>query len=185
MKSGTKGLFFFILCLIQIFQPVSLAADTRDLKFNRGVKLTDLQGNPIYASEEEESSEYKFYDQDGNEIGFPENEPVFSKKNPGKWCGEKTPPNILVSRRVRKAGLEDIQILSIVTPGVLDHNGLTKVDSYYVRDKDGLTVAHAGIDMKMQDAPAEVWINGIINYVEVYAACATEEGLWMKEVPLY
>lgn len=128
-------------------------------------------------------SDYKFKDQYGNEIEFSESNPFFTQKNPGPWKNFKEfyKPEIKVKRR--KAGLEDITYLIIAYPHHPmkdEEDELGLIQKIYVLDKDGLTIGYDPFISETKNATVEIQLNGIINYVKIYAE-SSKHGTWLYE----
>lgn len=137
--------------------------------------LTSLSCGVAFAQ-----SDYTFTDAQGNEITLPKG-PVFSEQNPGPWKGLESIHMPEVSRKIRKEGLETIQILTVR----ISHSSGTenKIKAVYLLDKDDLIIGYKAFKPEDQELAFEPRINGNLNYVKIYADCA-DHGLWRKDVRL-
>ena len=127
--------------------------------------------------------DYKFKDGEGNEITFPKDVPAYSAKNPGPWKGLEAIHHPEVSSHLRKQGLEAVRILKIKIPHPMKEDEKGRIQAVYVFDKDRYVIGYHPFKMGERDAEAEIWINGIVNYVVICVHC-TRHGMWFTEVRL-
>lgn len=144
--------------------------------------LTGLLIHTTRLSAESEQDAYVFVDAEGRKIYFPTDVPVYSKENPGPWRGEEPIHDIVLKIKSRYSGLEKILILNIKTPHPMDDTDEETgwIQEIFVLDKDDLIVGYHEFEPEDTVAKAKIWINGIINYVQIYIRC-TRHGLWREE----
>ena len=128
------------------------------------------------------AGDYKFLDPEGNEIIFPKNKPVFSEDYPGPWKGLESFHEPLATWKIKKEGLETIRRILIRVPHPAEDPESGYIRAIYVLDKDGLVVGYHAFH-KDKEITAEVRVNGVINYVQIYVEC-TKHGLWRKDYAL-
>jgi len=127
--------------------------------------------------------DYKFLDESGKEIIFSRDDPFHTSSDPGSWKEFGGIENMEVKSRIRREGLEMIRILFISIPHrAAEDTEEDHIEALFVLDKDGLIV---GYDDKLTSEEgvkltSEIWINGIINYVEIYVK-HTKHGTWKKK----
>ena len=124
--------------------------------------------------------DYKFIDSGGKEILFPKSTPIFSRSNPGPWKGSEQLIEPQLDTRIRRQGLEMIRILEIRIPYPAGSAGDNRLQALYVLDKDGLIIGYQKFDPEEEYFFADIWINGIINYIQIYIE-SSRNGLWRKE----
>ncbi|MBN1689310.1 MAG: hypothetical protein JW893_09425 [Candidatus Omnitrophica bacterium] len=81
---------------------------------------------------------------------------------------------------VRKDGLETIKVIKIEVPYKPSEDGSERVISFFLLDKDNLIVGYQKFDFGTKKYKGEIWINGIINYIQVYILTSTK-GMWKEE----
>lgn len=125
-------------------------------------------------------NDYKFMDEDGNEVVFPAEVPVYSAKNPGPWEDLESIHAPEVISYLRKQGLEDVRILTIKLLHPMKEGEKGRIQAIYIFDKDHYVIGYHPFKPGEGKAEAEIWINGIINYVQIYVHCS-RHGMWQTE----
>lgn len=130
------------------------------------------------------SEDYKFKDEDGNEIAYPRRFPIYSLAQPGPWNIEEAKLHEpFLKWRWRKEGLESIRLLRIAIPHPTEDPSFGAIRTLTAFDKDKLPVAFNETTEGLKKIEVEFRINGVINYVEVLVSCS-KHGLWKKEFKL-
>ncbi len=122
--------------------------------------------------------DYVYHDPKGNDVILP-SRPVILFSNPGilkKDAPRHTPE---IQSKIRRSGLEHIRILTFRLPEPVKENQKDPVEKIYVLDKDNIMVGYHKFEIGEQEA--EIPLNGIINFVQVYVEC-TDHGLWRKSI---
>lgn len=126
--------------------------------------------------------DYTFKDKDGNLVTFDRNQTFYSKTSPGPWKGLEAAHEPRVKAVIRKDGLEMTRVVSLEVSHDMEEEGKNgKIKAIYLLDKDGLVVGYEKFGKTRSEAKMEVWLNSVINYVEVYVECS-QHGIWLKKI---
>ncbi len=134
------------------------------------------------------AEDYRFFDEEGNEVVFPGAPSYFTQKNPGPWSSQEAGLHaIKVKAKFRKSGLENIRILKFTILHPPASKGKVKsndsISAVYLLDKDNLLIGFQLFDQQTKKYEFECRINGIINYVQVYIYCG-KHGIWKSAFTL-
>ncbi len=130
------------------------------------------------------ASDYKYIDEDDNEIIFPAVTTVWTQSSRGPWSEEEARWHLPhVEARFRKDGLENIRFVRIT----LDHPpGKSKdgtLKAIYLRDKDQLIIGYHSFSPSDKVFEFKSRLNGVVNYLEIFVFCV-DHGVWKSEVRL-
>lgn len=123
--------------------------------------------------------EYVYVDPSGRIIRLPK-KPFYTAAKPGPWKAEDAVAHKPeVTFRMRTEGLENIRILQVkATHPIEKDNQITDI---YVLDKDDIVVGYYHFPPGITEYKGEIWINSVINYLQVYVDCG-KHGMWRNEV---
>ncbi len=127
------------------------------------------------------AGENSYIDEQGEEILLPKDVPVYTLEQPGPWREAAAQHELKIKYRIREEGLEDIRVLKILYPHPMKEGTDEWIKAIYVLEKDGIIVGYQSFSPGAEEAAAEIQINGVINYIEIYAECR-KHGLWRTNV---
>lgn len=137
-----------------------------------------------HAPEGAAQSDYKYLDEEDNEIIFPVVSTVWTQSFRGPWSEEQARWHLpRVEARFRKDGLENIRFVTLTfehPPGKSKEGAIKNV---YLRDKDELIVGYRAFGLKETAFEFRTRLNGVVNYLDIHVFCA-EHGVWKSEVRL-
>ena len=127
--------------------------------------------------------DYKFLDENGNDVIFTLPETVYTQSQSGPWMKEASLHKLKVHSHVRFDGLESIRIVTIDIPHPMkDKNEKDGViEKIYLLDKDGLIVGYHAFGTQDKKAIFQSKLNGVINYVKAYVFCS-KHGAWTEDI---
>lgn len=126
------------------------------------------------------NEDYKFLDQDGNEIVLPWDVNFYTLQNPGPWSKVAHLHEVKVSTYFRHEGLENIRVVALDIPHPMHNEKLGTIQKIYLLDKDRLIIGFYDFSFIEKQAKAKIKINGVINYVQIFIVCSKHEG-WKSE----
>lgn len=155
-------------------------AKRRTLTAKASILLTALallSFTPARAAQEQDLNAYKFADEDGNQVVFPSDLPLYWNGKPGPWKGLEAAHDVTLKARTRREGLEMSRIMNIR----ISHKDTEgKIKAIYVLDKDGFVIGYKKFPEKAgNELETEILITSVINYVEICIEC-TKHGMWKK-----
>ncbi len=125
-----------------------------------------------------QSSDYKFVDSEGHDVALP-HQPIYTVADPGPWKGLELQHLPQATWHMRQQGLEMIRILVVRVPHAMGDKNKGRIEAIYVLDKDDLIIGYHAFGAMKKEAVADIWINGVINYVQIVVGCS-RHGLWKK-----
>ncbi len=117
---------------------------------------------------------YRFVDDEKNVITLPTHLEIYSKEMPGPWKGHEEEHDPHAKFRIFKEGLESTRVVTI---RIVHKQEEGPVKAVYVADKDGLVIGYAKFKKDAKSLEAEMKINSVINYIEIYVECG-KHSLW-------
>lgn len=129
------------------------------------------------------ADEYSFVSPEGEQIEYPSGVIPFSPANPGPWKGFEPMHQINLDSRIRKQGLEQIRILRIRMNHPMGTKEAGTIQRIYVADKDNLMIGFEEFPENSKEVDVEIWINGVINYIQVIVECS-KHGFWRRDFDL-
>lgn len=126
------------------------------------------------------AAEYFFTNEDGEEVIYPA-VPPYSFNAPGPWKGLEDMHQIYLDWHMRIQGLEQVRILRLRMDHPMDKKDeLGQIKKIYIADKDNLIIGFKKIPDSKHPVDVEIWINGVINYIQVIAEC-DKHGNWRRD----
>ena len=142
--------------------------------------LAWLGSSPVPAFSD---GDYKYLDENGNDVIFSMPDTVYTLSNPGPWIQEANQHIPKVEFHNRSDGLENIRIITFIIPHPMEDKSKGLIDKIYILDKDGLIIGYHVFSPSDKKAVFRTKINGVINYAKVYIFCS-KHGAWMTELKL-
>lgn len=125
--------------------------------------------------------DYKYLDENGEEIILTLPEIVYTSKNPGPWIQEGSLHIPKIESHLRNDGLEHIRIITFsMSAHPMEEKSDNRITKVYIVDKDSQLIGYHSFSAWDKKAIFRTKLNGVINYIKVYVICS-KHGAWMNE----